>query len=216
MATRERPGDRGRRRANQDTIAVGLDVRRHRIGAGLSLRAVAAAAGVDHVQLWKLEQGRPSGLDIEAIAAIGAVVGLHVRIRAYPAGDPIRDAGQQRLLARLRARLHPSLRWSTEVPLSIEGDLRAWDAVIRQDGWRIVVEAETVLHDLQALERKLALKLRDGGEERLILLVADTKRNRRALAAAPDAFADLSAGTRTILAAMSIGRDPGSGGIVFL
>jgi hypothetical protein len=144
------------------------------------------------------------------------VVGLDVRIRAYPAGDPIRDAGQQRLLARLRARLHPSLRWSTEVPLSIEGDLRAWDAVIRQDRWRIVVEAETVLHDLQALERKLALKLRDGGEERLILLVADTKRNRRALAAAPDAFADLSAGTRTILAAMSIGRDPGSGGIVFL
>jgi transcriptional regulator with XRE-family HTH domain len=216
MATRERPGDRGRRRANQDTVTVGADIRRHRVGAGLSLRAVAAAAGVDHVQLWKLEHGRRSGLDIEAIAAIGAVVGLDVRLRAYPAGDAIRDAGQQRLLERLRARLHPSLRWSTEVPLPIDGDLRAWDAVIRRDGWRIVVEAETALDDLQALERKLALKLRDGGEKRLILLVADTEGNRRALAAAPGAFAGLTASTRTILAALSIGRDPAAGGIVIL
>ena len=216
MATRERPGDRGRRRANQDTVTVGADIRRHRVGAGLSLRAVAAAAGVDHVQLWKLEHGRRSGLDIEAIAAIGAVVGLDVRLRAYPAGDAIRDAGQQRLLERLRARLHPSLRWSTEVPLPIDGDLRAWDAVIRRDGWRIVVEAETALDDLQALERKLALKLRDGGEKRLILLVADTEGNRRALAAAPGAFAGLNASTRTILAALSIGRDPVAGGIVIL
>ena len=216
MATRERPGDRGRRRAHQDTVAVGADIRRHRIGAGLSLRAVAAAAGVDHVQLWKLEHGRRSGLDIEAIVAIGAVVGLDIRLRAYPAGDPIRDAGQQRLLERLRARLHPSLRWFTEVPIPIEGDLRAWDAMIRGDGWWIVVEAETVLDDLQALDRKLALKLRDGGEERLILLAADTMRNRRALAAAPGAFASLTGRTRTILAALGAGRVPAAGGIVII
>lgn len=216
MATRERPGDRGRRRARQDALTVGLDIRRSRIGAGLSLRTVGAAAGVDHVQLWELERALPSGLDLAAISAIGAVVGLDVRLNAYPAGDAIRDAGQIRLLERLRARLHPSLRWSTEVPLPIDGDLRAWDAVIRAATWQRPVEAETVLDDLQATDRRLGLKLRDGGEDHLILLVADTRRNRRVLAAVSGTFADLPVRTREIVAALKRGDDPGAGGIVLL
>lgn len=216
MATRERPGDRGRRRGDRDLAIVGEDVRRHRVGAGLSLRAAATAAGVDHVKLWRFERGTPCRLTVAQIAAIGAVVGLDVRLRAYPAGDAIRDAGQQRLLDRLRPRVHPGLRWSTEVTLAIEGDRRAWDAVIRGDGWRLAVEAETVLDDLQALDRRLALKRRDGGEDHLILLVADTTRNRRALAAAPGAFADLPLRTRDILRALGRGADPGGSGIVIL
>lgn len=153
---------------------------------------------------------------MEDIVAIGAAVGLDVRLRAFPAGDAIRDAGQQRLLGRLRPRLHPTLGWSTEVGLPIEGDRRAWDAVIRGEGWRVAVEAETVLDDLQALDRRLALKRRDGGEDHVILLVADTPRNRRALAAAPGAFADLPLRTREILRALGGGRAPVGSGIVIL
>lgn len=216
MATRERPGDRGRRRGERDLAIVGEDVHRNRIGAGLSLRAVGHAAGVDHVKLWRFERGLACRLRVDQIAAIGSVVGLDVRLRAYPAGDPIRDAGQVRLLARLRPRLHASLRWSTEVPLPIEGDMRAWDAMIRGRDWRRPVEAETVLDDIQALERRLALKRRDGGEDHVILLVADTARNRRALAAAPGAFADLPLRTREILGALGRGEDPGGSGIVIL
>ncbi len=67
-------------------------------------------------------------------AAFGGAVGLDVRLRAYPAGDPIRDAGQQRLLERLRARIAVELRWRTEVPLPADGDRRAWDAVIAGHG----------------------------------------------------------------------------------
>jgi hypothetical protein len=55
------------------------------------------------------------------LATIGAMVGLDVRLRAWPAGDPIRDAGQQRLLDRLRLRVGPTVRLRTEVPLPIEG-----------------------------------------------------------------------------------------------
>ena len=143
-------------------------------------------------------------------------MGLDVRLRAWPAGDPIRDAGQIRLLERLRARLHPSLRWSTEVPLPIEGDLRAWDAMIRGTGWRLPVDAESALDDLQAVERRLALKVRDGGADHVILLVSDTRRNRRALASAPGAFADLTLRTRAILNALGSGVHPGGSGIVIL
>jgi transcriptional regulator with XRE-family HTH domain len=208
MATRERPADRGRRLAADDLRRLARDVRLHRIGAGLSLRAVAAATHVDHVQVWELEHGRRSGLALPDLAALGAAVGLEVRLRAYPAGDPIRDAGQQRLLERLRRQLHPGLRWATEVPLPIPGDLRAWDAVISGDGWRLAVEAETVLDDLQALERRLALKHRDGGVDHVLLLVAATRRNRAALGGAPSALAAWRPMTRRILAALRAGRDP--------
>jgi transcriptional regulator with XRE-family HTH domain len=208
MATRERPADRGRRRGVRDLAIVGEDIRRSRVGSGLSLRAVARAAGVDHVMLWRFERGMPGRIRVDQIMAIGAVVGLDVRLRAYPAGDPIRDAGQQRLLERLRVRLHPSLGWSTEVPLPIEGDLRAWDAVIRGDAWRLPVEAETVLHDVQALERRLGLKQRDGGEAHVLVLVADTKRNRRALTAAPAALSRFSRDARGALRSLGAGRVP--------
>ena len=170
---------------------------------------------MDHVQLWKLERGRRSGLELERIGAIGAVVGLDVRLKAYPAGDPLRDAGQLRLLERLRRELHPSLRWRTEVPLSIPGDLRAWDAVIQGRGWRVAVEAETVLADLQAVERRLELKRRDAGDhvDHVVLLVADTPRNRNALGA-PAAFPGLPGRTREILGAFRAGRLPTSGIVI--
>jgi hypothetical protein len=147
---------------------------------------------------------------------LGAAVGIDVRLRAYPSGDPIRDAGQARLLERLRPEVHPSLRWRTEVPLQIEGDLRAWDAMISGPVWQLPVEAETVIEDVQALERKLSLKERDGNVDHLVLLIADTPRNRRALASAPAAFRAWPLRTRDVLGAVRAGRDPGASGIVFL
>ena len=217
MATRSRPADRGRRLARADVRVVVGDIRRHRIAAGLSLRAVGAAAGIDHARIWRIERGliQPS---LQEIAALGAVVGLDVRLRAYVAGDPIRDAGQLRLLARLRAQLHPNLGWATEVPLPIEGDRRAWDAVIRGDGWAAHVEAETVVEDVQALERRLGLKRRDGGAEIVILLFAATRRVRPAIAAALVCGrpGDSPLATRRILRALRLGERPETGGAVVL
>ena len=215
MATRHGPVARAVGRALEDEARVRADLMRARRGSGLSREDVGKACGLSRTGIQRLESGTRRST-IRDLSAFGAAVGLDVRLRAYPAGDPIRDAGQIRLLERLRLRLHPSLRWSTEVPLPIEGDPRAWDALIRGHGWREPVEAETVLDDLQALERRLTLKQRDGGEDHAILLVADTTRNRRALAAAPGAFADLPLRTRAILAALRRGADPGAGGIVIL
>jgi transcriptional regulator with XRE-family HTH domain len=196
--------------------ALARDERRARVGAGLSLRAVGRATGVDHGQIWRFEHGHLGEMRLDDLGAICAVVGLALAVRAYPAGDAIRDAGQARLLERLRIRVNPALGWSTEVPLPIPGDLRAWDAVIRGPGWRIGVEGETALDDIQAVERRVALKRRDGNVDHVILLVADTPRNRRALAAAPAAFGDLPLRTREILAALRDGRNPGGSGIVIL
>jgi hypothetical protein len=183
---------------------------------GLSLRTVSAAAGIDHTRLWRFERGAVTGLTLSDSAAVGAVLGMDVRLRAYPAGDPIRDVGQQRLLERLHTQLHPRLRWLTEVALPIEGDRRAWDALIGGEAWTCGVEAETVLSDVQAVERRLARKRRDGGVDRVTLLVADTRRNRRALAAAPAAFMSLGRNSRAVLGALRNAELPSESAILFL
>jgi transcriptional regulator with XRE-family HTH domain len=196
------------------------DGRLARTGAGLSQAEVGRAIGVSHARIGRLERGEVSYPDLGFLGAYCSVLGLDLSIRAYPAGDPIRDRAQLALLERLRRRLHPTLRWRTEVPLPIDGDLRAWDAEIRGrngEPWRVRVEAETRLNDGQALERRLALKLRDDPDGHVILLVSDTRSNRAALRSLGVGLRErLPLGTRVVLAALAAGQDPGGSGIVVM
>jgi len=144
-------------------------------------------------------------------------VGLDLSIRAYHAGYPLRDRAQNGLLDRFHGELHPTVAMRREVALPIVGDLRAWDAVIGAAGWRAKVEAETKIDDGQALERRLALKHRDGGPGHLILVVADTRGNRAALAVVrPSLRALLPLDTREIMTALRAGHEPPGSGIVVL
>lgn len=219
MATRERPDDRGRRRARDAFRRLGLEHRDARISSGLSLRACAAASGASWPQLWRFEHGEIDRVSVADVGAWFAVLGHDLVLKVYPIGDPIRDRAQLAVLDRLRARLHPILPWRTEVPLPIEGDLRAWDADIRGRDprrWRARVEAETTIADGQALERKLARKLRDDPDGHLILLVSDTHANRDALRVLGGGLRGLLPfGPRDLLPALANGREiPGSGIVV--
>jgi transcriptional regulator with XRE-family HTH domain len=216
VTSRERPADRGRRICRAAAHRLADDGRRARTGTGLSQREVGRAIDASHARVGRFERGDVAFPSLEFLGAYCAVVGLDLSLRAYPAGDAIRDIGQQRLLERFRARLHPSLGWATEAPLPIAGDRRAWDALVRGADWRLAVEAETVIDDVQAVERRLTLKRRDGGMDHVILLVADTRRNRRVLASVPGAFAEWPLRTREILHALARGEDPGGSGIVIL
>ena len=105
----------------------------------------------------------------------------------------------------------------TEVPLPIPGDRRAWDGFIRVGNGAIGVEAEARIRDAQAVDRRCALKRRDGGVDMVILLVADTRANRRMLALHREALrSSFPLDTRQILAALRAGRAPSGSGIVVL
>src|SRR5574340_81876 len=218
MATRDRPADSGRRKARDLLRRLGEEHRQARVGAGLSLRVAAAASQSSHSRLWRFEQGRIERLSIADLGAWCSVVGLDLALRAYPLGDPLRDRAHLALLERLRGRLHPELLWRTEVPLPATGDRRAWDGVIfgRQPApWSARVEAETNISDGQALERRLGHKLRDDPAGHLILLVADTRRNRAAIRVLiPGLQSLLPVPSRRMLAALGEGLDPGGNGIV--
>jgi hypothetical protein len=154
---------------------------------------------------------------LEQLSSVATALGLDLSIRFFPTGDPIRDVAHGRLLERLHQRLPSSLTWHVEVPLPLSGDLRAWDAVISGPGWRIAVEAETRIADVQSLERRLTLKRRDGRVENVLLLIADTRANRMALdSVKAGAIADLPLDPRLLLGALADGRDPGGSGIVVL
>ena len=82
---------------------------------------------------------------------------------------------------------------------------------------RIGLEAETRGRDSQALQRKLALKRRDGNVDHVILLMADTRHNRSFLRAAGEGLhRDFPIPGRIALERLSEGRDPGGSSIILL
>lgn len=178
MGSRERVVDIGAARSRAALARLTAELRDARLGAGLSQTDVASVLGLSRTQYSRIERGLSPDLSIDQAIRAFAILGQDLRVRPYPAGDPIRDAAQAGLLARLRERCHPSIRWQTEVPLPIPGDLRAWDATAVWSAARVGVEAETRLRDLQALDRRIALKARDGGMDRVVLLVHDSRANR--------------------------------------
>jgi transcriptional regulator with XRE-family HTH domain len=153
------------------------ELRAARLDRGLSQDGIGVAVGLARSRVSMIERGQATGVDLVTWSGLLAAAGLRLSVEAYPLAQPIRDAGHAALLLRLRGELHPSLLWSTEVPMPIRGDLRGWDAMIRGRGWRVAVEAETRPTDLQALLRRIGLKQRDSGIEIVVLLLAQTRRN---------------------------------------
>jgi len=181
MGSRERTIDLAAERARAVLSRLPAEARSFRLTAGLGQDDVAAALGISRSQYSRIERGLSPDLSLDLAIRWFTVLGYDLAIRPYPTGDPIRDAAQAALLERLHARCHQSIRWATEVPLPLAGDLRAWDATAILPTVRIGVEAETRLRDLQAQERRLALKQRDGQMDRVILLVLDSRANRDVL-----------------------------------
>jgi transcriptional regulator with XRE-family HTH domain len=217
MSASVRRIDQARRAADRVRRAMGDEIRVARLQAGLSQADVARAAGLSKGEVGRIERAAASWLTIEAACRVAAPLGLDVSVRLYPGGPPIRDAAQQALLRRLRSELPAVLRWSIEVPIPLPADRRAWDAMILGPGWRCAVEAETRLHDLQALERRIALKRRDDDDVPVLLLVNDTRINRLVLRTERESLRPIfPLDSRPALAALREGRFPGAGAIVVL
>lgn len=181
MSTRRDPAIEGGRLATRLCREFGEEIRKARIANGLSQSVVGTAAGMSRAQLGRIERAELSDLALEQVCCAGLAVGLRLGARLYPDGYAVRDDAQLRLLERFRLILPPGTAWATEVPLPIPGDRRAWDALIGLNGRRAGCEAETRLADVQALERRLALKARDGDVDVVVLIVADTAHNRAVL-----------------------------------
>lgn len=170
------------------------------------------------MEVSRIERGVSPRVPVETLFQLAPVVGLRLSMKLYPEGPPVRDAARLGVFSHLRPRVHEAFRWRHEVPVTDDpADLRAWDAEITREVVLIHFEVEVNLVDVQALHRRLALKRRDGVPGILILVVRSTHRNRRILreAAGPllEAF---PLRTRSVLAALARGEDPGADATILL
>jgi transcriptional regulator with XRE-family HTH domain len=210
MPHRERQRDRGARRAQAGLADLGRELREARRASGLRQIDVGHAASISPSWVSRIERGLAPDVSLRLLFILLAVVGLDLSVRAYAGGQPLRDEAHRRLLERIRHVLPKHVAWRTEVPLPIPGDPRAWDALAGLWGLRAAIEAELRPTDLQALERRLALKLRDGAADRLILVLADTKSNRHLLRLAGESLrATFPLQGNAALKAIQSAQDPG-------
>ena len=215
MGSRSRPVDLGSERARTTVAACAREIREARIDRGLSIQEVASSVGLSRSQASRIERGISPRVSVWHLARLAAVVGLELSCRVYPGGQPTRDAAHLELARRFRAVLHPTIRWRSEVPIPIPGDLRAWDAVIRGPGWAYGVEFETGPRDAQALMRRIDLKIRDSHVDGAILVLPPTRRTREFIGASGEALAAaFPIDSRRARRRLSAGLDPGGGALV--
>jgi hypothetical protein len=100
----------------------------------------------------------------------------------------------------------------------VPGDLRAWDARISDGISTASIEAESRIHDAQALARRIGLKARDDpGAGVVIHVVNQTAHNRRVLAEHREALrAQFPLDGAAIVRALRQGRVPPASGIILV
>ena len=211
----ERAVDRAGERSRRALIDLGREIHSARLAHGLSQASVARSVGIAQSHVSEIERGRHFAVPLEVLARIGASVGLDISLRAFPGGQPLRDRAHIHLFERFRRVVGPGWTWASEVPLPIPGDHRAWDRVLRGDGVVIGVEGETRPTDMQELQRRLALKKRDGGVDRLILVMPNSEWCRR-LVRLNDLQGAFPIPGRVALKALAEGRDPGGDAVILI
>ena len=193
----------------------GENVRLYRLAAGVSQRRLGEALRVSHSTIGRIERGH-GRVEVVFAARLCAALGAELSLDSHPVGSPVRDRGHLALLARFQSQISPILGWRTEVPLPIAGDLRTLDGYLLGEDFDGIVEAETRLDDLQAVERRVHLKQRDSRARRALVVASDTRHNREILASTPEFRVRFPVSTRALLRALRRGDDPGGDGIVLL
>jgi transcriptional regulator with XRE-family HTH domain len=193
---------------------IAAELREARLATGVSQDHVARVAGLSQSKISRIERAQRTSARVDELAQHCAALGLRLSLKAYPEGEAVRDAGQLRLLQRFREELDGRFGWRSEVPVVGGGDSRAWDVVLDGPG-TIGIDAETRLRDVQAVQRRSELKWRDGGLDRLVLLIAATRHNRVVVREHRAALAStFPADTAEVMAALRRGLLPARNGIV--
>lgn len=217
MPSRYRRIDRGHHHADRTLRRLGEEVRTARLTAGWSLRELARQCGYSRGHLSRIERGEAAEVALRTLEVVFATLAMELSSRPFPQGPPIRDAAHARLLSRFRARLAPTIRLRTEVPLRGDRERRAWDAELAVGDDTCKLEAETTLYDLQAIDRRIARKMEADDVARVVLLVADTRRNRGVIREFERLLSDrYRLGTREVMAGLAAGRLPRASGLVVL
>ena len=218
MPIRQGHAELGNDDASRIRSAVAHELRETRQALGLSQQAVADAARISSSRLGRLERNEMADPSIAATCRAARVLGLTVSIKLYPAGSPVRDAASLALAARFAKVVALPVRVRGETALPGEDDLRAWDGMLVDEADAAFTEYEARLGDLQAMARRLQLKLRDDPRSSvLIVVVSRTRHNVRVLREHRETLRYLlPLDGAAIARELRAGRIPKAGGIIVL
>ncbi|MGH2444618.1 MAG: helix-turn-helix domain-containing protein [Candidatus Limnocylindria bacterium] len=216
MTSRRNRVSEADRRARRQLAAVLDDAHERRLMSGIHQADVSSLLGCSRSWVGTLERGEVGDVGVVQLARLCAAVGLDLSVRTFEGGSVLRDAGQVKLLNRLRSECHASLSWRLEVFVA-PGDQRAFDALIGMRPRISAVEAITRLRDGQAQVRIAQAKQEAADIASLILLIAGTNANRRAVREAGSQLRDaFPLSTKAVLTSLRRGEVPDRNGIVLM
>jgi transcriptional regulator with XRE-family HTH domain len=199
--------------------SIGVEVTLARTNLALTRNAAARLAGVSASTQERVERGDPS-VQFRTACRVASAVGLKVWGRAFPVRSPsLRDTGQLRIADILRRAGHESYRIVLELALE-RG--RSADMAFFGPDEIIVAEIERLLADFQAQYRSGVMKRDELAAihqrpVRLVLVIEDTQRNRRAVQQhAALIRSTLPAGSREVSRAIRTDQQLGRDGILWI
>ena len=143
------------RRSGDLRRAIGQEITRLAGDAGVSLRAVSRASGVDSGHLTRIVRGDTEA-SLTTLVAIAEALGADLAVHLYPnVGSPIRDRHQAAISEALLGIVDPS-RWIATPEVLVRRPVRGWvDVALHDRGAALLVatEIETLLRRLEQLLR---------------------------------------------------------------
>jgi transcriptional regulator with XRE-family HTH domain len=159
-----------RRREVETRRSIGRALRDMREDAGLTLAAVARAAGIDRSFLARIESGERAA-SVHTLTAIATVLGADLSVKAFPTTGPrIRDRFQAVMGEALLRALHTRWTGSPEVP--VYRPARGVIDLVLSDS----LSPAVVATELQSEIRRLEQQIRWHREKELSLPSADLGR----------------------------------------
>src|SRR5918999_6169038 len=104
MPSRTRIRAMGIEQSDATRRRLAREARQLRMQAGLGQAELAKAVGVSRQWIHRFEAGRPRSVDLIKVTLVFAFLGQRLSVKAFPTGEPLRDAGHARLLERFNAR----------------------------------------------------------------------------------------------------------------
>jgi transcriptional regulator with XRE-family HTH domain len=191
-----------------------------RSSVGMTRAVAARRAGVARSTWERIEGGDPA-VTVAALVAATEAVGLDLVLQTYPGREPgLRDSGQLALAQQLIAMAGPPWRATLEEPAGEHA--QAVDVVLWGPEEIVTVEIERMLVDWQAQFRRWSAKrdwlaAQHSRPVRLVVVAADTRRNRVALAPFATAIRQtLPAGSRAVLDAVRTGSVLNADGLCWM
>lgn len=186
----------------------------------MSRAEASRRAGVARSTWDRIEVGDPT-VTLAVLTAATDAVGLDLVLQSYPGREPsLRDSGQLALAQLVVEMASPTWRVALEEPAGGHG--QALDLVLWGPQEIVAVEIERMLVDWQAqLRRWLAkrewLAAEHSRPVRLVILVADTRRNRVAVAPFGTVIgATFPMGSRAVFHAVRAGSPLGGDGLCWM